>query len=113
MTARVGQMREVVRLQQYTEVDDGHGNTVGEYADVATIPARIQSVKGSEQILAGRLAGVQPIVITIRNGGDAAAVNTDWRAVNDRTEETYNIRSIIRSERGDWIDLLVEAGVAT
>ena len=113
MTARPGQMREVVRLQEREEIDDGSGNFYGEWVDRATIPARIQSLKGSEQVLAGRLSGVQPIVITIRNGGAAAAVTTEWRAINHRTDVEHNIRSIIRSERGDWIDLLVEAGVAT
>jgi SPP1 family predicted phage head-tail adaptor len=108
-----GAMREVIRLQEREEFDDGAGNTYGEWVDRATVPARIRSLKGSETVLAGRLQGVQPIVVTIRNGGDAAVVNTEWRAVNDRTGEPYNIRSIIRDERGAWIDLLVEAGVAT
>jgi len=108
-----GQLRESVTLQSYTEVDDGHGNTYSEWADVATVPARIRYIKGSEQVLAGRLTGVQPIVITIRNGGPVAAVTTDWRALDARASTPFNIRSIIRAERGDYIDLLVEAGVAT
>jgi len=121
MTARPGQLRESVTLQNYTEVDDGAGNWFGEWFDVATVPARIQSLKGSEEVLASRLTGVQPIVVTIRNGGDVAEVGTDWRLINvgagldafGQPRGLLNIRSIIRSERGDWIDLLCESGVAT
>ncbi|MDX8517968.1 phage head closure protein [Mesorhizobium dulcispinae] len=113
MTARPGQLRESVTLQDFMTIDDGHGNEISDFFDVATVPARIQFLKGSEEVIAARLTGTQPIVITIRNGGPSAAVSTDWRVINDRTSETYNIRSIIRSERGDWIELLVESGVAT
>lgn len=108
-----GSMRESVTLQQYEEIDDGAGNTYGDYLDVATVPARIRGMKGSEAVLAGRLEGIQPYIITIRNAGDAAGVTTSWRALNARTSEAFNIRSIIRAERGDYIDLLCETGVAT
>lgn len=116
----VGRMRESIRLQEYTEIDDGAGNFTGDYVDVTTVPARIRYLKGSEEVLAGRLAGTQPVIITIRNGGDAANATTEWRVVNDRAgldefgndAETFNIRSIIKAERGDYIDLLCEKGTA-
>ncbi|WP_027142718.1 head-tail adaptor protein [Mesorhizobium sp. WSM3626] len=108
-----GQLRELVTLQDFVEMDDGHGNTISDWFDVATVPARIRYLKGSEEVLSARLTGVQPIVITIRNGGPVAVVTTDWRALDARAGTAFNIRSIIKAERGDYIDLLVESGVAT
>lgn len=120
MTSPSGAMRESITLQQYTEIDDGAGNFIGDYADVTTVPARIRYLKGSEEVLASRLTGVQPVIVTIRNGGPASAVSTDWRVVNERAgldafdlpAETFNIRSIIKTERGDYIELLCEKGTA-
>ncbi|WP_054309912.1 head-tail adaptor protein [Mesorhizobium sp. 1M-11] len=108
MTA--GQLRELVTLQYATLEDDGAGNEIPTWHDII-VPARIRYLKGSEEIIAARLTGVQPIVITIRNGGPAAAVTTDWRAIITRTAETLQIRSKITDERGAWIDLLCQSGV--
>lgn len=113
MTDKTGAMRELVTLQYATYEDDGFGNQIETWHDVGPLPARIRYLKGSEEVLAGRLTGVQPIEIRVRNAGDAAGVSTVWRAVNARTSETFNIRSVVRSPRGEWADLLVEAGVAT
>lgn len=115
-----GRMRESIRFQRYEEIDDGAGNYYGDYVDVTTVPARIRYLKGSEEVLAGRLTGVQPVEIRIRNSPDVAGVTTEWRAINDRAgndqygipAETFNIRSIVKDERGAFIDLLVEKGTA-
>jgi len=107
-----GQLRESVALSAYEGVDDGYGNIVGDWVVKATVPARIVGMKGSEAVLAGRLEGVQPYIITIRNAVPAAGVTTEWKAANARTGLEFAIRSIITDERGAYADLLCETGVA-
>jgi SPP1 family predicted phage head-tail adaptor len=107
-----GQLRESATLSQFVELDDGHGNVFQDWEEVATVPARIRALVGSEEVLAGRLTGVQPYVISIRYAGPAAAVTTDWKVTNARTGVEFNIRSIVVDERGAFADLLCEAGVA-
>lgn len=96
------------------ETDDDAGNYVGEWRErIAPVAARIQPLKGGEQVIAARLTGVQPVVIRIRYSVATAAIDTSWRARNARTGAVYNIRSIANmDERRAYLDLLCEAGVA-
>lgn len=108
-----GQLRESIALSKRSLIDDGYGNEVtGPFEVQATVPARVVGMKGQESVVAGRLQGIQPYVITIRNAGPAASVTTEWKATNTRSGVEYAIRSIIVDERGDYADLLCETGVA-
>ena len=107
-----GQLRESIELSAYEGFEDEYGNTVGGWVVKATVPARVVGLKGQEAVVAGRLQGIQPYIITIRNAGPAAGVTTDWKATNARTGVEYAIRSLITDERGDYVDLLTEIGVA-
>ena len=68
------------------------------------------AMKGREEIVSARLTGIQPWIITVRNNGPAASATTDWRLVDDRRGTLFNIRSVVRSERGEWADFLCEVG---
>jgi SPP1 family predicted phage head-tail adaptor len=95
-------------------IDDGYGNTVsGDWATGPTVGARIKPLRGGEAVQAARLAGKQPLLITIRYSSATAAITTDWRARNARTGALYNIRSVMNpDERKRFLDLEVEMGVA-
>lgn len=109
-----GDLRESIHLQARTEIDDGYGNvTTGPFETRLTFPARIRVLKGSETVLAGRLAGTQTVVITGRYHPGLATVDNAWRAVDARRGTVFNIRSITPSERGDFFDILAQSGVAT
>ncbi|RVI95672.1 head-tail adaptor protein [Sinorhizobium medicae] len=109
-----GDLREVVEMQAREIGDDGYGNPVaGPFATVWSAPARIHILRGTEAVMAGRLAGKQTIAITIRWQPEVATLDTTWRAVNGRTGDEYNIRSIEPDERKAFVNLLVEKGVAT
>lgn len=108
-----GELREVIDLQARTVIDDGYGNEVaGPYETVWSAPARIQILRGTETVIAARLAGTQTLAITIRWQPAVADLTADWRAVNARTGVTYNLRSIEPDERRAWVNILAESGVA-
>lgn len=106
-----GDLREVVELQNYVEVDDGYGGVIQTWETEITAPARIRTLKGGETVIAGRLAGTQTLVITVRYQPDMEDVTPAWRARNARSGTMYNIRSVTVDERKAFVDLLVEAGV--
>lgn len=113
MTA--GDLREVVELQVLVPGEaDEYGNVLPDtWTTMVTTPARIRILKGGETVIAGRLAGTQTAVITVRHQPAMAAVTAAYRARNARSGAIYNIRSVTPDERGTFVDLLGESGVAT
>lgn len=108
---QAGDLRELVELQDYVEVDDGYGGVTQEWQTAFTEPARIRTLKGGETVIAGRLAGTQTLVITVRYQPDVEDVTPAWRARNARSGTIYNIRSVTVDERKAFVDLLCESGV--
>lgn len=106
-----GDLREVIEIQNYAEVDDGYGGQIQEWQTAFTAPARIRTLKGGETVIAGRLAGTQTLVITVRYQPAMADVTPAWRARNARSGTMYNIRSVEPDERRAWVNLLCESGV--
>jgi head-tail adaptor len=108
-----GELREVIDMQARSEIEDEYGNvTIGPYETQWSAPARIHILRGTETVIASRLAGTQVLAITVRWQPAWDDVTSDWRIVNGRTGVTYNIRSIEPDERKAWINILAESGVA-
>lgn len=104
-----GDLRESVHFQQPTESDDGFGTIiVGPPATVFTAPARIQILRGTETVMAGRLAGKQTVAITVRWQPAFDEIDSTWRAVNARTATIYNIKSVEPDERKAFVNILTE-----
>jgi len=109
-----GDLREVIDMQAREIGDDGYGNpVVGPFETVFSAPARVQILRGTETVMAGRLAGKQTIALTMRWQPEFATVTTEWRAVNGRTGDEFNIRSVEPDERKAFVNVLCEKGVAT
>lgn len=78
-----------------------------------TTNAGYDRMRGGEEVQGRRLQGVQPTIVTVRNYPDTARVMTDWRIVDERTGEVFNIRSReLTDDRSHW-QFLTESGVAT
>src|ERR1044072_5399402 len=108
-----GDLRERVAFERRGLVDDGYGNEVsGEFAEVFRCAARIKPARGGESIQAARLAGRQPVVITVRCSSNTRTVTTDWRVKDVRSDTVYNIRSIVNpDEHRAYFDMECDAGV--
>jgi SPP1 family predicted phage head-tail adaptor len=107
-------MRERLTFSKRAVANDGYGNPVsGEFEDQFTVAARINFARGGEDVLAERLGGRQPIIVTIRLSENARLIGTDWRAVDaNNGARIFNIRSVTPDEHKRQIDLLCELGVA-
>lgn len=93
---------------------DGYGNFQERWESQFTVWTKRLFLRGGETVVAERLQGRQPAVLTIRASSQTAQITTDWRAVNARdATEVYNIRSISFSEDRSFYDILCERGVAS
>lgn len=113
MTATAGELRQKIELQVRTLVDDGYGNEIaGPFETQATVHAKFHFLRGGEEVMAGRLAGKQPAIITVRSSAATRTLTTDWRILKDGQE--WNIRSITDPDgRRAWLEILAESGVTT
>ena len=110
-----GQLREVVDMQLEGEAVDEFGNPLpggGGWETQFSGPARIQILRGTETVMAGRLQGTQTVAITMRWQPEFAAITSAWRAVNGRTGAVYNIRSVEPDERRAFVNVLADTGAA-
>lgn len=95
-------------------VGDGYGNFQSGFEAQFTVWTKRLFLRGGETVIAERLQGRQPAVLTIRASRQAAQITTDWCAVNARdSSEVYNIRSVSLSEDRSFYDILCERGVAS
>lgn len=112
-----GAKRERLRFEyRPTRVDDGYGNTEGGWRIGFETMARVRFLTGSEPVIAARLAGVQPVRITIDSTKDAREVTTGWRAVDARDpNRVFNITSppANMDEKNRELDIMAQSGVPT
>lgn len=90
---------------------DEFGNYDGAWLEQFNLAAKLHFLRGGEAVMESRLKGHQPAILTIRASNQSRLITTDWRAVNVRTGDQYNIRSISPDPDRASIDLLIERGV--
>lgn len=109
-----GQLQERVAFDERTALDDGYGNTVsGDFVERFQQAAGYTYLRGDEAVDAARLASRQPIVIRTRNSVQARAVTPAWQARDVRKGTLFNIRTITTDDSREFLEMLVESGVAT
>lgn len=93
---------------------DGMGGSEGEWADLCgPFRAELRPINGREEVLAGKLSGVQPYELTVRYFSATAGVTTDDRAV-DRCGTPYDITAIQDpTMRRQWLSMIVKKGVVS
>ena len=114
MAAPAGELRNKIELQVRSVGDDGYGNEItGPFETQATAWAKFRFLRGGEEVMAGRLAGKQPAIITVRQNAATRALTTHWRIVGKDGEE-WNIRAITDPDgKRAWLEILAEKGVVT
>lgn len=110
---RAGALNHRVRFEQPVAQSDGAGGQQNGFAELMVCAANVQVQRGGETVMAGRLAGKNAAVISVRLGGQQKNVTTECRVVDVRSGEIFNIRSKIVSADRRWVDYLCESGVAT
>lgn len=110
MTA--GQLRYAIRFERRKDAPDGYGNTISTWQGEYECRADMTWLRGGENVLAARLQGVRTMALMIRDCVAARAITSDFRAVDKRTGDIFNIRSVSPNENRAYIDVLCETGVA-
>lgn len=105
-----GRLRERVSLAKRVEQDDGAGNTVADWVEQFQCAAGFVHLKGGETVMAARLTNKHPMVARVRSSVASRAATADWRLTDVRTGRVYAIRDVTVGR--EWVDLLVEGGVA-
>lgn len=93
-------------------VDDGYGNVQQGWANQFTVYARVKPRLGGEEVTAARLQGKNLVAVSVRSSIKTKQITSDWRAVDARSGEEYNVRSVIESEDNSLVEILAEKGVA-
>jgi SPP1 family predicted phage head-tail adaptor len=113
-----GDLREEVEFQYRARVDDGKGNTVGPWTYQFARRAKIHSQRGRNEVMAAKLAGVQPVIITVRCDDDTRRVTNAWRIKvksGVHREKVFTIVGGIENPdmRQRYLDIICQAGVAS
>lgn len=99
-------------FDQPTPVEDGIGGREEGWTCRHKCRADVLYLRGSETVMAGRLSGKQSVVITIHQCAEADEINQYWRARDTKRGVEYNIRTIVPSTNGLWLEMTCESGVA-
>jgi head-tail adaptor len=112
-----GELRERLRFERRpTTADDGYGNVEGGWRVMFEEYARVRPMTGSETVISARLAGVQPVRMTVRSSTRTRQITTGWRAVDMRDENrVFNITAPPANldEKNAYLDIMAQLGVPT
>lgn len=109
-------LRYLLHFQQRAVADDGFGNDLpgqGPYVTEMTVAAAMRPLRGSESVMAARLSGKQPYVVTVRNHPGMSSVTPAWRIVDARnTNRIFDITSPLSDSDGkrQWLEFVAVEG---
>ncbi|PWL18828.1 head-tail adaptor protein [Falsochrobactrum shanghaiense] len=116
-TRSAGPLRGLVHCQDWVEGDDGWGGTKLGFETKATVAASFLPLRGSEAVMASRLAGKQPYVVTIRSSEATRVITPAWRLVDARAgnnargepKRVFDIKAISDPDgKNAWLEVLCE-----
>jgi SPP1 family predicted phage head-tail adaptor len=109
---RRGALRERLHFQSRATADDGFGNQIpaGDFETRFTIFGHLHPLRGSETVIASRLEGRQPYILTVRMTGATKQVNEAWQIVD--AHDANRIFSITAPPtdpdgKNQWLEMLV------
>ncbi|MCW0235277.1 MAG: head-tail adaptor protein [Ferrovibrio sp.] len=101
------------RVETNPDAPDDYGNTRSDWAEQYRCHSRRIPMRGGEGVQASRLQGTQPYVLQIRQCEAARLIRTDWRAVDTRSGQILQVKTITDpDDRGAYLDIMVVEGVA-
>lgn len=90
-----------------------YGNTESTWTEQFACRAGYTHLRGGEDVMAARLSGRHLQVIRVRASSETLVVTTDWRIVDKRNGDVFNIRDVTHDNDRRFIDFLCEKGVVT
>ena len=111
MARRTKPLRDQAIFERRSNEQDGFGNYIGEWVPAFTRWCSVNALRGGESVIASRLQGRQPVIVTVRNDPDTDTIEPEMRATIDG--RTYNIREMPRlTEDRLYLEFLAESGVS-
>ena len=109
-----GELTAKIRFERRPPGGDGYGNVSGAWAPLCgPFSAALRPLQGREQILAGRLDGVQPYEIVLGSNSATRAIATSDAAVDVRTGLRFDITAAVDpDQRRTWVQLITKQGDA-
>lgn len=106
---RAGALRDRVNIQGWTEEPDGYGGTKQVFGTIATVAVAFQPLRGTESVMASRLAGTQPFVVTARSSMATRAITPAYKLQDARnTARMFDIKAVADPDgKNQWLELLV------
>lgn len=112
---RAGDLHERVAFDWKVESDDGHGNTLYEWAApeyAYECRAHFRTLRGGEVVQGARLQGQSTVVVTIRHCAKARQITADCRMRDLRNVVEYDIKGppVLTDDRA-FLEITVQSGV--
>lgn len=107
-----GPLHQLVAFDSPKPTDDGHGGVIDGWTEQLRCRAAFRFLRGGEAVQASRLAGRQPVVVTIYQSVESSAIDTSWRMRDLRSGTAYNLRSIVPTDDRRFYEITAESGVA-
>ncbi len=110
-----GTLNKRLRFESRATANDGHGNEVaGDWLPQFTVWAGVKELRGGESVIADRLVGKTPAIVTVRKSGWSRQILPEWRAVDVNSGAVWNVREDPReADNAGYLDFLAEKGVVT
>lgn len=77
---------------------------------ISALWAGIKYLRGSDTVVAARLTGRQPAVVTMRASAITRTIKPEWRMRDLRTGNVFAIRAIHETPDRAFMEILVEGG---
>lgn len=107
MPAEAGELRRRVEFRRRATDPANGGARTGPWVSLVTRDARIQPRFGGETFQAARMAGEQPVTITVRADSLTRALDNACAARDARDlTVVWDIRSAVLLEDGAWVEML-------
>lgn len=110
---RGGRMRDRCRFERPVVQKDAYGNAYNGWAEACTVWGWLTPTPGSEAIVAGRIDAKSAGTLRVQDSPKTRPIDGSYRVWIKG--QLYNVRGlpIDGERRGQEIDFMVEAGVAT
>jgi len=105
-----GDLIQSVAFDIITEVPDGQGGFTRKPETIKT-RAHYRFLRGGESVIASRLSGVQPVVVTVRRSQKTRQITTSTTMRDLRTGTKYNIRAVVTTDDRRFVEITAQSGV--
>lgn len=93
--------------------DGGYGSKPGDWVEQFRRSCGIQYLRGGEQVIEQRMAGVVPAVLTVRVDSQTRLIDNSWRARDLASGASYNLRAVPPDDgKPLYMDFLCSTGTA-